>query len=115
MRSELLPRIDVTALEAVLRDRMAAPFPPATGPAQPEVAPPDPLVVNTDGKCSRGRARRPAGRPAVHLLAAPAPRFQAVPAQLRVGAKTNEHTAALERVNTLPRVPVGTASPVTPC
>lgn len=103
MLSKLLPRIDVAALEAALRDWMAGPFPAAVDPAQPAAPPPEPLVVNIDGKCSRGSARRAAGLPGVHLLAAFAPRLRAVLAQLRVDAKTNEHKAALELLNILPR------------
>lgn len=95
MLSKLLPRIDVTALEAVLSVWIAALSPPAYEPA-------DPLVVNIDGKCSRGSADRAAGLPGVHLLAAFSPRLHAVLAQLRVDAKTNEHKAALELLNILP-------------
>jgi DDE_Tnp_1-associated/Transposase DDE domain len=107
MLSKLLPRIDVTTLEAVLSAWIAALSSPATDPAQPADPPPDPLVVNIDGKCSRGSARRSAGLPGVHLLAAFAPSLQAVLAQLRVDAKTNEHKAALELLNILPRRPGG--------
>ncbi len=103
MLSKLLPRIDVTALEAVLSAWIAALFAPATDPAQPAPGPAHPLVVNMDGKCSRGSARRSAGLPGVHLLAAFAPRLQAVLGQLRVDTKTNEHKAALELLNILPR------------
>ncbi|MBP3955688.1 hypothetical protein J8F10_10385 [Gemmata sp. G18] len=71
------------ALEAVLRKWIAARLPPD-----------DVLVVNMDGKFARGSADRAAQLPGVHLLAAFAPRFQAVLAQLRVDTKTNEHKAA---------------------
>lgn len=91
MLSKLLRRIDVAALEAVLGVWIATRLPPA-----------DPLVVNIDGKCLRGSAQPSAQLPAVHLLAAFAPRVQAVLAQLRVDAKTNEHKAALELLNILP-------------
>jgi hypothetical protein len=100
--SKLLPRIDVTALEAVLRAWIAARFSPAPDPAPPAPEPPEPVVVNIDGKCSRGSASRSAGLPGVHLLAAFAPRLRAVLAQLRVDAKTNEHKAALELLHIVP-------------
>jgi hypothetical protein len=92
MLSKLLPRIDVAALEAVLTAWITARLPPE-----------DPLVVNIDGKCLRGSAQPSAQLPGVHLLAAFAPRVQAVLAQLRVDAKTNEHKAALELLDILPR------------
>ncbi|MBN9120450.1 MAG: ISAs1 family transposase [Planctomycetes bacterium] len=92
MLSKLLPRVDVAALEAVLTAWMAARLPPE-----------DPLVVNIDGKCLRGSARPSAQLPGTHLLAAYAPRVRAVLAQLRVDARTNEHKAALELLDILPR------------
>jgi hypothetical protein len=95
MLSKLLPRLDVAALEAVLTIWIAALVSLDSEPAQP-------LLVNIDGKCSRGSADRSAGLPGVHLLAAYAPRLSAVLAQLRVDAKTNEHKAALELLNILP-------------
>ena len=96
MLSKLLPRIDVRALEAVLREWIATSLPAD-----------DALVVNMDGKCVRGSADRAAQLPGVHLLAAFAPRFQAVLAQLRVDTKMNEHKAALELLNILPTRPGG--------
>lgn len=89
--SKLLPRIDVLTLEAVLRRWIATRLPPD-----------DTLVVSVDGKCVRGSAHRATQLPGVHLLAAFAPRVQAVLAQLRVDTKTNEHKAALELLNILP-------------
>src|SRR6516165_11224402 len=53
-----------------------------------------------DGKTLRGS--REGQTPAVHLVAAYAPKVQAVVAQLRVDAKTNEHKAALEMLGILP-------------
>ena len=53
-----------------------------------------------DGKTARGR--RDGQAPAIHLLAAYAPDVQAVVAQLRVDAKTNELKAALEMLAVLP-------------
>jgi hypothetical protein len=53
-----------------------------------------------DGKSARGS--REGVIPAVHLLAAYAPRVAAVVAQIRVDRKTNEHKAALELLGVLP-------------
>jgi hypothetical protein len=53
-----------------------------------------------DGKTARGT--REGSIPAVHLLAAYAPRVAAVVAQIRVDRKTNEHKAALELLGVLP-------------
>jgi hypothetical protein len=53
-----------------------------------------------DGKTLRGS--RDGQTPGVHLVAAYAPEVQAVVAQLRVDAKTNEHKAALEMLGILP-------------
>jgi predicted transposase YbfD/YdcC len=92
MLSKLLRRIDVAALETVLSAWIATHLPST-----------DPLVVNIDGKCLRGSAQPSVELPGVHLLAAYAPRVQAVLAQLRVDAKTNEHKAALELLNILPQ------------
>jgi hypothetical protein len=53
-----------------------------------------------DGKTARGS--RDGSIPAVHLLAAYAPRVSAVVTQMRVDRKTNEHKAALELLGILP-------------
>ena len=53
-----------------------------------------------DGKTARGS--RDGDAPGHHLVAAYAPAAQAVLAQLRVDAKTNEHKAALELLGILP-------------
>jgi hypothetical protein len=62
-------------------------------------------VINLDGKTARGS--RDGEAPGTHLLAAYAPQASAVIAQLRVGAKTNEHKAALRLLGILPPL-VGT-------
>lgn len=66
--------------------------------------------ISLDGKTLRGS--RAGEVPGVHLVAAYAPRVQAVLAQVRVDAKTNEHKAALELLGILPvagKVVVGDA------
>jgi hypothetical protein len=67
----------------------------------------EPIPVNLDGKTLRGS--RPAGidLPGVHLVALFAPQIQGVLAQIRVDSKTNEHKAALELLDILPRRPEG--------
>lgn len=56
--------------------------------------------IAIDGKSLRGTAD--GALPCVHLLAAFAPHADAVLAQFRVDAKTNEHKAALEALGLLP-------------
>ena len=56
--------------------------------------------IAIDGKTLRGS--RDGELPGQHLVAAYAPTVQAVLAQIRVDAKTNEHKAALERLGILP-------------
>ena len=56
--------------------------------------------LSIDGKTARGS--RDGDTPGVHLVSASAPDVQAVLAQLRVDAKTNEHKAALELLGVLP-------------
>src|SRR6202012_868652 len=56
--------------------------------------------ISLDGKTLRGT--RDGGLPGYHLVAAYAPAAQAVLAQVRVDAKTNEHKAALELLGILP-------------
>jgi hypothetical protein len=86
--SRVFRRIDVVAFEAAvgrwIRDRL-----------QPGEAP----HLALDGKCVRGS--RDGATPAAHLVAAYAPDVEAVVAQLRVDAKTNEHKAALELLGVL--------------
>jgi hypothetical protein len=59
-----------------------------------------PEVVSLDGKTLRGS--RAGDLPGQHLVAAYAPSVQAVLAQIRVDAKTNEHKAALQLLGLLP-------------
>ena len=61
---------------------------------------PDIEVLSLDGKTLRGS--RDGELPGQHLVAAYAPQVQAVLAQLRVDAKTNEHKAALQLLGILP-------------
>lgn len=56
--------------------------------------------ISLDGKAARGS--RDGEVPGHHLLAAYVPEAQAVLAQLRVDAKTNEHKAALKLLGVLP-------------
>ena len=66
--------------------------------------------ISLDGKTLRGS--RDGEVPGQHLVAAYAPAVQAVLAQIRVDAKTNEHKAALELLGILPvagKVVVGDA------
>jgi hypothetical protein len=58
------------------------------------------LHVCLDGKTARGS--RDGDAPGHHLVAAYVPAVQAVLAQLRVDAQTNEHKAALELLGILP-------------
>jgi DDE_Tnp_1-associated/Transposase DDE domain len=86
--SNLLRRLDVTALERALARWVQARCPDLG----------DTLAI--DGKALRGSATYQL--PGVHLLAAYAPRVGAVVAQVRVSNKTNEHKAALELLGVLP-------------
>jgi hypothetical protein len=87
--STLFRRLDVTAFEAALSRWIAS-----------RVGTPDGLHVCLDGKTVRGS--KDGDVPGHHLVAAYAPAFQAVLAQLRVDAKTNEHKAALELLGIVP-------------
>jgi hypothetical protein len=88
MLSDLFRVLDAAAVEAAIQRWLAGRH--AAGWA----------VVSLDGKALRGSAAGEA--PAVHLLAAYAPQVAAVLGQLPVGAKTNEHKAALELLGILP-------------
>ena len=87
--SRVFRRIDVAAFEAAVSRWILARV-EATGARH--------LAI--DGKTLRGS--RDGQTPGVHLVAAYAPEVQAVVAQLRVDAKTNEHKAALEMLGILP-------------
>ena len=98
MLSTLLRRLDPAAVEAALARWVASRLPP------------DVTHVSVDGKTLRGS--RDGEVPGHHLLAAYAPQVQAVLAQVRVDATTNEHKAALQLLGLLPlrgRVVVGDA------
>jgi hypothetical protein len=91
--SVLFRALDVAAFEAALSRWVASRL--GEGAAAAEG-----LHVCIDGKTARGsRDGEASGR---HLVAAYAPAAQAVLAQVRVDAKTNEHKAALELLGVLP-------------
>jgi hypothetical protein len=97
--SRTLRRFDAEALEAVLSGWVMA----RIDPTQVE-------HISLDGKTLRGS--RNGEVPGQHLVAAYAPQVQAVLAQIRVDAKTNEHKAALRLLGILPlkgKVVVGDA------
>jgi predicted transposase YbfD/YdcC len=87
--SRVFRRIDVAAFEAAV-----------AGWIRSRLGPRDAPHLALDGKTLRGS--RDGETPAVHLLAAYAPDVEAVVAQLRVDAKTNELKAALEMLAVLP-------------
>lgn len=89
---ELFSRLDAPAFEAALSRWVASRVPPA------EEADQEP--VSFDGKTLRGS--RDGEVPGQHLVAAYAHQHQAVLAQIKVDAKTNEHKAALELLGILP-------------
>jgi hypothetical protein len=89
---ELFSRLDAPAFEAALSRWVASRMPPA-GEA-------DQQPVSLDGKTLRGS--RDGAAPGQHLVAAYAHQHQAVLAQIKVDAKTNEHKAALELLGILP-------------
>jgi hypothetical protein len=97
--SRTLRRFDAAQLEAVL-----------TRWIQGRIDPKAFEQISIDGKTLRGS--RDGDVPGQHLVAAYAPAVQAVLAQIRVDAKTNEHKAALELLGLLPlrgKVVVGDA------
>jgi DDE_Tnp_1-associated/Transposase DDE domain len=87
--SRVFRRLDVVAFEAIVSRWIRG-----------RLGPDDAPHLAIDGKSLRGS--RDSQTPAVHLLAAYAPDVQAVVAQLRVDAKTNELKAALEMLAVLP-------------
>ena len=87
--SRVFRRIDVAAFEALVSGWIGSRLGPREAPH-----------LALDGKTLRGS--RDGETPAVHLLAAYAPDVEAVVAQLRVDAKTNELKAALEMLAILP-------------
>jgi hypothetical protein len=87
--ANLFCRLDVVAFEAALSRWVASRLPEG-----------QPLHLCIDGKTVRGS--RDGDAPGHHLVAAYAPAAEAVLAQLRVDAKTNEHKAALQLLGILP-------------
>jgi hypothetical protein len=86
---EIFHLLDIGALEAGLARWIRSRLPEG-----------EELVFALDGKTARGS--KDAEVPGQHLVAAYAPRCQAVLAQVRVDAKTNEHKAALQLLGILP-------------
>jgi len=100
---DLYRALDAVAFEAALARWIATRMPPPTAGADKE-------PVSLDGKTLRGS--RDGDAPGHHLVSAYAHQHQAVLAQIRVAAKTNEHKAALELLGILPvrgRVVLGDA------
>jgi DDE_Tnp_1-associated/Transposase DDE domain len=93
--SELFSRLDPVAFEAALARWIRSRMPPADPDG---AAGKQPIAI--DGKTLRGS--RDGDAPGQHLVAAYAPLVEAVVAQVRVDAKTNEHKAALELLGILP-------------
>lgn len=87
--SEVFRALDVAAFEAALSGWVASRLPPG-----------EERVVSLDGKTLRGS--KDGETPGQHLVAAYVPYAQAVLAQVRVDAKTNEHKAALQLLGVLP-------------
>lgn len=84
--------LDAVAFEAAIARWIASRMPSAEGQAK--------QPVSIDGKNLRGS--REGETPGQHLVAAFAHEHQAVLAQIRVDAKTNEHKAALQLLGILP-------------
>ena len=101
--SDLYSALDAAAFEAALTRWITARLPPAAEGAAKQ-------PVSLDGKTLCGS--RDGEAPGHHLVSAYAHEHQAVLAQIRVDAKTNEHKAALELLGILPvkgRVVLGDA------
>ena len=73
---------------------------PAQAPAASGCQPTNADVTSLDGKTLRGS--RDGAIPGQHLVTAYAPHAEAVLAQIKVDAKTNEHKAALQLLGILP-------------
>jgi hypothetical protein len=86
--SRIFRRLDIDALEGVLRDWILQRCPDLGG------------HLALDGKTLR--RSHDGDVPAVHLLALFAPKVRAVVGQIRVDAKTNEHMAALGLLGIVP-------------
>lgn len=87
--SVLFRALDIGAFEAALSNWVASRLPQGEA-----------LHVCLDGKTARGS--KDGDAPGQHLVAAYCPAAQAVLAQVKVDAKTNEHKAALELLGVLP-------------
>lgn len=87
--SVLFRILDVQAFEQILSNWISSRLP--EGPEK---------LISLDGKTARGS--RDGELPGQHLVAAYYAEAQAVLAQIRVDAKTNEHKAALELLGILP-------------
>jgi hypothetical protein len=87
--SELFRVLDIDAFEAALSRWILSRLPAG-----------EERVVSLDGKTLRGS--KDGDAPGQHLVAAYAADVQAVLAQVRVDAKTNEHKAALQLLGILP-------------
>jgi hypothetical protein len=86
--SRTLRVLDASAVEAALSRWILSRIDPAV------------QLVSLDGKTLKGS--RDGEIPGQHLVAAYAPKAQAVLAQIKVDAKTNEHKAALQLLGVLP-------------
>jgi hypothetical protein len=86
---EIFRALDVVAFEAALTRWIRSRLPEG-----------EELLICLDGKTARGS--KDGGLPGQHLVAAYAPRCQAVLTQVKVDAKTNEHKAALQLLGVLP-------------
>lgn len=87
--SVLFRKLDSNAFEAALSRWITSRLPPS-----------DERLVSLDGKTARGS--KDGEVPGQHLVAAYVHDAQAVLAQIRVDAKTNEHKAALQLLGILP-------------
>jgi hypothetical protein len=92
--------LDVVAFEAALSRWVATHVPAAQESTAQESASQEEFHVCLDGKTARGS--KDGQTPGQHLVAAYAPAAQAVLAQIRVDAKTNEHKAALQLLGIVP-------------
>jgi hypothetical protein len=107
--SRLLARLDAVAFEAALSRWIKSRTPPPAATADDQAAK-EKEPLSLDGKTLRGS--KDGQVPGQHLVAAYAPLVEAVLAQVRVAAKTNEHKAALELLGILPvkgRIVIGDA------
>ena len=95
---DLFARLDAVAFEAALSRWVRSRTQPDASEQPSPTSAKEPLSF--DGKTLRGS--RDGEVPGQHLVAAYAPLVEAVLAQVRVDAKTNEHKAALQLLGILP-------------